>query len=78
MVIPGQRPPQQPILLVAETDAGASLRPLLCCRRLATIDWEWYPQIPLKPGWFWRSRPPPSGTEPAVRMRVTGPTAGGR
>ena len=20
--------------------------------RLATIDWEWYLQIPLKPGWF--------------------------
>ena len=52
MVIPGQRPPQQPILPVAETDGRATPRPLLCCRRLATIDWEWYLQIPLKPGWF--------------------------
>ena len=38
--------------LVAETDGRASLRPLLCCRRLATIDWEWYLQMPSKPGWF--------------------------
>ena len=61
MVMPTERPAQQTISPLADMGGRGRAGPLLCCRGLTTIDWEWYLQMLANPGWSRRSRPASTG-----------------